>query len=82
MSTKNHPTLFPFHMLAHIKLKECRMRNKTLSRIQPYFAYAKTKAQISCAATAQLISAFVFAIQIVQLLFLLNPKFQVSSPFL
>ena len=28
------------------------------------FAYAKTKAQISCAVTAQLISAFVFATQI------------------
>ena len=29
------------------------------------FAYAKTKPQISCAVTAQLISAFVFATQIV-----------------
>ena len=28
---------------------------------KPDFAYAKTKAQISCAVTAQLISAFVFA---------------------
>ena len=33
---------------------------------KPDFAYAKTKAQISCAVTAQLISAFVFAIWIVQ----------------
>ena len=32
--------------------------------------------------TAKLISAFVFAIQIVQLLFYLNPKFQDSSSFL
>ena len=31
------------------------------------FASAKTKAQISCAVTAQLISAFVFATQIVQI---------------
>ena len=49
------------------------------------FAYAKTKRQIrcavnSCAVTAQLISIFVFATQIVQsLFFLLNPKCQVSS---
>ena len=30
------------------------------------FVYAKTKVQISCAVTAQLISAFVFTTQIVQ----------------
>ena len=36
------------------------------------FAYAKTKAQISCAVTAQLISAFVFATKIVQPLYFLN----------
>ena len=41
-------------------------------------AYAKTKAQISFAVTAKLISAFVFAAWIVQSFFL-NPKFQVSS---
>ena len=33
---------------------------------KPDFAYAKTKAQISSAVTAQLISAFVFAKLIVQ----------------
>ena len=33
------------------------------------FAYAKTKAQISCAVTAQLICAFVFATRTVQYLF-------------
>ena len=43
------------------------------------FAYAKTKAQISCAVTAQLISAFVFATREVQFLFFLIPKFQASS---
>ena len=41
------------------------------------FAYAKTKTQISCAVSAQLISTFVFATQIVQSLFL--PKFPASS---
>ena len=46
---------------------------------KPAFAYAKTKMQINCAVTAQLISAFVFAIWIVQSLFSLNPKFQASS---
>ena len=45
-------------------------------------AYAKTKTQISCAVTAQLISAFVFATQIVQSPYFLNPKFQASSHLL
>ena len=44
-----------------------------------YFAYAKTKAQISFAVNAKLISAFVFATRIVQFLFCLNPKLQASS---
>ena len=42
----------------------------------------KTKAQISFAVTAKLISAFVFATRIVQFLFYLNPKFQAPSSFL
>ena len=41
------------------------------------FAYAKTKAQISCAVTAHLISAIVFATQIVHSgLFFLNTDFK------
>ena len=46
---------------------------------KPFFAYAKTKTQISFAVTAKLISAFVFATRIVQSLNYLNPKFQASS---
>ena len=46
---------------------------------KPDFAYAKTKTQISFAVTAKLISAFVFATQLVQSLYFLNPKFQASS---
>ena len=42
-------------------------------------AYAKTKAQTSFVVTAKLISAFVFATQIVQSLFFLNPKSQASG---
>ena len=45
-------------------------------------AYAKTKAQISFAVTAKLISAFVFATPILQFLYFLNPKFPVSSHLL
>ena len=41
--------------------------------------YARTKAQISWAVTAELISAFVFATQILQSLFFLNTKFQASG---
>ena len=47
-----------------------------------FFAYAKTKAQISFAVTAKLIRAFVFPTRIVQFLFYLNRKFQVSSHLL
>ena len=43
-----------------------------------FFACAKTKTQVSCAVTAQLISAFVFATWIIKFLFFLNPKFQAS----
>ena len=46
---------------------------------KPFFIYAETKTQISCAVAAQLISPFVFAIRIVQSLYYQNPKFQASS---
>ena len=49
---------------------------------KPDFAYAKTKAQISCAVLAQLTRAFVFVTRIVQFLLFLNPKFQAFSLFL
>ena len=50
---------------------------------KPFFlAYVKTKAQISFEVTPKLIIAFVFTTQIVQSLFFLNPKFQVSSHLL
>ena len=44
-----------------------------------FFAYAKTKTQISFVVTAKLISTFVYATCIVQSLNYLNPKFQASS---
>ena len=44
-----------------------------------FFAYAKTKVQISCAVTVQLISTFVFATWIVQFPYFLNPNFLASS---
>ena len=47
-----------------------------------FFAYAKTKTQTSFAVTAKLISAFGFDIRIVQSLYYLNPKLQVSSHLL
>ena len=45
-------------------------------------AYAKTKAQISFAVTAKLISAFVFATWIAQFIYFLKSKFPVSSRLL
>ena len=50
--------------------------------IGPLVCICKTKTQISFAVTAKLISAFVFATQIVQSLYFLNPKFQASSHLL
>ena len=47
-----------------------------------FFAYANKKVLISCSVTAKLISAFVFATQIVQSLCFLNPKFPASSNLL
>ena len=44
-----------------------------------HFMNTKSKMKISCTVTAQLISAFEFALQIVQLLYLLNPKIEASS---
>ena len=44
--------------------------------------YAKTKAQMSCADTAQLISDIVFATRIVQFLSFLNRNIEASSLFL
>ena len=54
-----------------------------MSRVvrKPAFAYAKTKTQISCAETAQLISAFVFATQIVQSLYFLIQNFKLLAIF-
>ena len=49
---------------------------------KPTICIGENKTQISFAVTAKLISAFVFAIRIVQFLFYLNPKFQASSSFL
>ena len=55
-----------------------------LSRLmgKPTICICETKAQISFAVTAKLISAFVFATRIVQFLYFLNPKFPVSSHLL
>ena len=63
--------------------KEERQGSMSLVMRKPVcFAYAKTRTQISCAVTAQLISAFVFATLIVQFLYFLSPKFQASSHLL
>ena len=58
----------------------CCSNDMSLVMKKPFFAYAKTKTQISV--TAKLISAFVFATRIVQSLHFLNPKFQASSRLL
>ena len=60
-----------------IKLSSLKSsENMSLIMRKPAFAYVKTKTQISFAVIVKLISAFVFATQIVQSLYFLNPKFQ------
>ena len=58
------------HLISHIEMS-CITRKTGL-----------TKSQISCAVTAQLISAFVFATRIVQFLLFLDLEFKASSFFL
>ena len=55
----------------------CSSRNTQMNRFmrKPAFSICETKMQISFAVTAELISAIVFAIRIVQSLYYLNPKF-------
>ena len=52
-----------------------------VERIRYFFAYAKTKVQISCAVTAQLISTFDFANTLDKVKFhiLLNAKFELQT---
>ena len=50
--------------------------SRIMIREKTGFLPVKTKPQISCAVTAQLISAFLFATRIVQSLFFLNVNFQ------
>ena len=65
-----------------LTLASCLKANMSRVVRKRIFAYAKTKTQISFAVTAKLISAFVFAIRLVQFLFKLNTKFQASSHLL
>ena len=46
---------------------------------KPAFAYGKTKVQISCVVTVQLISVFIFTTKTVQCFYFLNPKLRASS---
>ena len=61
-----------------------KLGGQDMSRVmrKPAFCICENKGQISCAVTAQLISAFVFATQIVQSLFFLNPRFPASNHLL
>ena len=70
----------PFLILVLNHSASACCKNKILPRHEKtgFLHMQKTKAQISCAVNAQLISTFVFAIQMVQSLFFLNPKFQAS----
>ena len=49
---------------------------------KPTICISESKGADQLRSNAKLISAFVFATRIVQFLFYLNPKFQVSSSFL
>ena len=68
------------YSVVYVMFVMCICCMQTNGKEPPYHktntAHAKTKAQISCAVTAQLISTFVFFTQIVQSLFFLYMKFQ------
>ena len=74
-----------FYLISYFCLSETYNSGNYRMTVEPHrektgiSAYAKTKAQISFAVTAKLISAFVFATRIVYFLFFLYPKFQASS---
>ena len=61
---------------AYAKPKVLIHMSNFIRKLKPY---AKPKVQISFTVTAKLISTFVFATQIVQFLYFLNPKFLASN---
>ena len=69
-------------LMTRLKYLNIRTLNEPRREKTGFFAYAKIKTQISFAVTAKLISAFVFATQMVQSLCFLNPIFQASSHLL
>ena len=73
---------FSFYYNNIIVMKKKTTKKQKKKKKKKDFSYAKTKAQISCAVAAQLISAFAFPTRIAQFLFFLNPKFQASSHLL
>ena len=74
-----------FNTCKNLCLKRRRKVNQIWKLFEPPHGksnnphWQKTKAQISCAVTAQLINAFVFATRIVQFLLYLHLKLQASS---
>ena len=77
LSLMSHDSIKLFkYMSRHMgKPKICLGENKGADQL-------RSNCKASFAVTAKLISAFVFATQIVQFLFYLNPKFQASSHLL
>ena len=57
------------------------LRYENLHVVVIFFAYAKTKAQISYAVIAQLISIFVFSIRIEKFIFYFYSNFKLLAPF-
>ena len=74
-TNKEGPDILLVHICYHCKMRW--VMTKKGFRI----CVNKDADMISCAVTAQLISAFVFTTQSAQSLFFLNPKFQASSLF-
>ena len=68
-----------FHLLT-FTVRSSEYNNRAVRK--SVFANAKKKMQISCAVSAQLISAFVFAAKVVQFLYFLNPECRAFSHLL
>ena len=73
-------SFFPIIVVKILKLNDSVHYMSRVMRKPDFSLCEKKKVEISSAVTAQLISTFVFAKQIVQVLFYLNLKFQASSP--
>ena len=82
LSLRKHCNSWPRSLKSTVVQRVFMLINLTSLRENLHFAYVKTKTQISCAVTAQLISVSGFATRIVQFFYFLYTIFQTSNHLL